>query len=85
MCLLRVHQDLDSDSDFVAQAGLRLESLDNQNLLHYVIQNPFQAESKPFKTNCRAQYCDVKGWQYYASINPLLSSSVVRWSFCSES
>ena len=29
-----------------------------------VMQNPFQAESKPFKTNCRPPYGNVKGWQF---------------------
>ena len=34
-------------------------------VLVYAIQNPFQAESKPFKMNLRAWYCQciVKGWQ----------------------
>ena len=36
------------------------------SMCYYVIQNPFQAESKQFQANCRALYCDVKGWQYWA-------------------
>ena len=32
-----------------------------------VMQNPFQAESKPFKTNCRPPYGNVKGWQFKSS------------------
>ena len=32
-----------------------------------VIQNSFQAESKPFKANCRPLCCNVKGWQFKSS------------------
>ena len=56
----------------IAHLCVKIGALDS-----YAIQNPFQAESKPFLTNCRALYCHVKGWQYKSSAEFKRSELVV--------
>ena len=47
---------------------------------HFAIQNPFQAESKPFWTNCTVRYCEVKERQYESPADFKRSELVI----CSE-